>query len=174
MSSEEPMDGRVQRSIDRRALIRRAVAAGTVAWTAPVLIESLASPAAAATLNGCFRAQFNRSGTSFVQVAPDNGAGCVPSTCWNGRTAFTGGVSVSGSDATSWTFSVASGCVFLNDSAARKDNGNVCVCATGGAGTTTIVFPGSTPANEPFDRFKLIISCSGASCDPCDGQCIPS
>jgi len=168
------MDGRVQRGLDRRDLIRRAVAAGAVAWTAPVLIDSLASPAAAATLTGCFRAQFERSGTTFVQVAPDNGAGCVPSTCWNNRTAFTGGISVSGSDATTWTFSVPAGCVILNDSAARKDNGNVCVCATGGAGTASITFPGSTPTNAPFDRFKLVISCSGASCSPCDGACIPS
>jgi hypothetical protein len=35
--------------LDRRTLIKRAAAAGAVAWTAPVIIDSLASPAAAAT-----------------------------------------------------------------------------------------------------------------------------
>jgi hypothetical protein len=37
------------RGIDRRALIKRAAAAGAVAWTAPVVVNSLTSPAAAIT-----------------------------------------------------------------------------------------------------------------------------
>jgi hypothetical protein len=44
--------------IDRRTLIKAAAAAGAGAWVAPVIIDSLASPAAAATC-GCFVAQFN-------------------------------------------------------------------------------------------------------------------
>jgi len=165
--------GGAERSrIDRRALIRRAAAGGALAWTAPVIIDSLASPASGATLTGCFRAQFERSGSTFVEVAPDNGAGCVPSTCWNNRTQFPG-VTIAGSDATNWTFTVPAGCVILNDSQARKDMGNVCVCSTGGAGTSTIAFPGTPSATEVFDRFKLLISCSGTSCSPCSGSCPP-
>lgn len=38
-----------RRGISRRTLIRRAAATGAVAWTAPVIIESLTSPAAAVT-----------------------------------------------------------------------------------------------------------------------------
>jgi hypothetical protein len=38
-----------RQGIDRRTLIRRAAIAGTVAWTAPVIIGSLTSPAAAFT-----------------------------------------------------------------------------------------------------------------------------
>jgi hypothetical protein len=47
------------RGIDRRTLIKRAAATGVVFWTAPVILDSLASPAAALTCNGaCFRVQF--------------------------------------------------------------------------------------------------------------------
>jgi hypothetical protein len=38
-----------QGGISRRTLIRRAAATGAVAWTAPMIIDSLASPAAAQT-----------------------------------------------------------------------------------------------------------------------------
>jgi hypothetical protein len=43
-----------QRGIDRRTLIKRAAATGAVAWTAPVVIQSLTSPAGALTCGGCF------------------------------------------------------------------------------------------------------------------------
>ena len=47
-----------QWGIDRRTLIKRAAAAGAVAWTAPVIIDTLTSPAAALTCAGaCFRFQ---------------------------------------------------------------------------------------------------------------------
>src|SRR5918995_535007 len=46
-----------QSGIDRRTLIKRAGAAGAVAWTAPVILGSLTSPAAALTCGGCFRFQ---------------------------------------------------------------------------------------------------------------------
>jgi hypothetical protein len=38
--------------LDRRTMIKRAAAAGAVAWTAPVILDSLASPAAAGTCTG--------------------------------------------------------------------------------------------------------------------------
>lgn len=48
----DPASGRP--GIDRRTLIRRAAAAGAIAWSAPVIIGSLTSPAAALTgLVGC-------------------------------------------------------------------------------------------------------------------------
>src|SRR5262245_65487621 len=40
--------------IHRRALIKRAAAAGAVAWTAPMILESMVSPAGAVT-GGCQR-----------------------------------------------------------------------------------------------------------------------
>ena len=45
--------------IDRRTLIRRAAIGGAVAWTAPVIIGSLTSPAAAFTFTGCVILKFN-------------------------------------------------------------------------------------------------------------------
>ena len=50
--------------MDRRTLIKSAAAAGAVAWTAPIVIESLASPAAAAQ-SGCTAVSYVGSG-SFV------------------------------------------------------------------------------------------------------------
>lgn len=44
------------RGMDRRTLIKRAAATGAVAWTAPVILNSLASPAGAITgVQGCFK-----------------------------------------------------------------------------------------------------------------------
>jgi hypothetical protein len=45
------------RGVDRRTVIKRAAAAGAVVWTAPVIIDSLASPAAALSCLNCFRVQ---------------------------------------------------------------------------------------------------------------------
>ena len=51
--------------IDRRTLIKRAAATGAVAWTAPLIIDSLSSPAAALTCTGnCFLVQFPPAGTA--------------------------------------------------------------------------------------------------------------
>jgi hypothetical protein len=44
--------------IDRRSLIKRAAATGAIAWTAPLILDSLASPAAALTCGACFRVTF--------------------------------------------------------------------------------------------------------------------
>ena len=46
--------------LDRRTLIKRAAAAGAIAWTAPVLVTSLTSPAAAGSCAcpGCFWVEF--------------------------------------------------------------------------------------------------------------------
>jgi hypothetical protein len=55
------------RGLDRRTLIKRAAAAGAVAWTAPVVITSMTSPAAAATCE-C-------AGILYVQINDDGGPG---------------------------------------------------------------------------------------------------
>jgi hypothetical protein len=44
--------------IGRRTLIKRAAATGAVAWTAPLILDSLTSPAAALTCGTCFRVTF--------------------------------------------------------------------------------------------------------------------
>jgi TAT (twin-arginine translocation) pathway signal sequence len=58
-----------RRGLSRRDMIKASAAAGAVAWTAPVIIDSLASPAAAATFTppcGCTNYTFNS------QCGPDN------------------------------------------------------------------------------------------------------
>jgi hypothetical protein len=53
--------------IDRRTLIKRAAATGAVAWTAPLIVDSLASPAAAITCSG---------NCAQIQFPPDNTGAC--------------------------------------------------------------------------------------------------
>ena len=74
-SSREPG---ARSGIDRRTLIKRAAVAGAVAWTAPVIIDSFASPAAAQTTGpqGCSQACFNSS-CSFNQTSLCNFPGCA-------------------------------------------------------------------------------------------------
>jgi hypothetical protein len=78
--------------LDRRTMIKRAAAAGAVAWTAPVIIDSLASPAAAFTApTGCHFATFNSNCSPNNQGTPCNNitgctslpalAGCLSITC---------------------------------------------------------------------------------------------
>lgn len=52
--------------IDRRTLIRRGVIAGAVAWSAPIVVESLRAPAGALTPTGCYLYVFrlDRNGNS--------------------------------------------------------------------------------------------------------------
>ncbi len=48
------------KGIDRRALIKGAAVAGAAAWTAPMIIDSLASPAAAGTPGPCVKNYYAR------------------------------------------------------------------------------------------------------------------
>jgi hypothetical protein len=65
--------------LDRRTVIKRAAAVGAVAWTAPVIIDSLASPAAAFTApSGCHFATFNSNCSPNSQGTPCNNiTGCT-------------------------------------------------------------------------------------------------
>lgn len=52
-------DERERRGVDRRTLIKRAAAAGAAVWTAPLILDSVASPAGAIScIGGCFRSVF--------------------------------------------------------------------------------------------------------------------
>jgi hypothetical protein len=66
---EGVMDGTGGSGIDRRTIIKRAAAGGALAWTAPVILDSLESPAGAITCTSpCLRAQFPPSETSFCDL----------------------------------------------------------------------------------------------------------
>ena len=65
-SDSEFTDGEVSRGLSRRTMIKRAAAAGAVAWTAPMIIDSLASPAAAVTCVGTTLPASTTTSGSFV------------------------------------------------------------------------------------------------------------
>ena len=149
-----------RRGLDRRTLIRRAAAAGAVAWTAPVVIGSLVSPAGALTVAPlCYRAQFTGSPGAYTRVTPANGGGCTPSP-WNNKPNYPGVVTLTTNApvATRYQFAITdAGCVFTAQS--QADANNPCETPVGG-GTQTITFT----ANTSWDGFKLMISCGGVTC----------
>ena len=70
--------------ISRRDVIRKAAAVGTIAWAAPLVIESLASPAAAASAIGCYYVVYQDlmvekfpAATAILELGP----GCTPVSC---------------------------------------------------------------------------------------------
>jgi hypothetical protein len=72
---EDVVDGTGGSVIDRRTIIKRAAAGGALAWTAPVILDSLASPAGAITCTSdCVRLQFppNDTGCSLVRTQTVN------------------------------------------------------------------------------------------------------
>ena len=155
----------------RRTIIRRAAAAGALAWTAPAIIDSLASPAAAASLSGCYRAEFRLDDSTgcgtYVSTTPNNGAGCVP-TVWNNVTEFPDTITVTAhqadpDDPCLYTFSVSgtSGCTFDIRSIASTDHANNCVNGTLATNCQKLFFEIST--FQP-DRFKILLSCAGSVC----------
>jgi hypothetical protein len=153
--------------LDRRALIRRAALAGAAAWTAPMVIDSLTSPAAAGTYTGCFRAQFDRTGNScatFTRVTPDNGAGCLEPSNWNNLPDYPGTLTLSGAGTApncSYTLTIESGnCSIDARSVARRDQGNQCATGTAGPGCQSITY---VTTFLP-DRFKILVSCDGVIC----------
>lgn len=159
-----------ERGIDRRVLIRRAAVVGAAAWTAPLVVGSIASPAGAGTYHGCYRVQFERNtgGTtcsSFSRVVPDNGAGCLDPNNWNNLPNYPGTVTLSASGtAPSCTYTIAlapgSNCVLDKRSVARKDQGNSCATGTAGSGCQSITIATSFLP----DRFKVLISCDDVVC----------
>jgi hypothetical protein len=60
-----------RQGIDRRTLIRRAAIVGAAAWTAPVIIGSLTSPASALVTGpkGCTRLCFNNGNCNFTSTS---------------------------------------------------------------------------------------------------------
>jgi hypothetical protein len=120
MGGIETPDDVERPGIDRRTLIKRAAATGAVVWTAPVIIDSLASPAAAITCSGtCFQFQIDGD--------------CNPAT--------TEAVSTS-----QCLLSTPAGCTTLTNVAAGVAFSNVCFTATTCTGNT-VTFTLNTTGN---------------------------
>ena len=162
------LDPETTQTPSRRTIIRRAAAAGVVAWTAPVIVDSLASPAAAATLTGCFRAEFEFIGLSggcgtYARVTAKNGEGCIAAFAWNNVPEYTETITLTtesfGVGNCRYTIEIdaSSGCTIDSRSSARQDMGNLCAAGTLTAGChSKIIEPSFTPG-----RFKVLISCGG-------------
>jgi hypothetical protein len=82
--------------IGRRSMIKRAAAAGVVAWTAPVILDSLSSPAAAFSCGNCFKFAIRSNSTQPTGVNGTypyqySGADCYPPHDADCKTTITGG-----------------------------------------------------------------------------------
>lgn len=112
--------------IDRRSLIKRAAVAGAAAWTAPVILGSVASPAAALTCNGtCFRVTF-----------PSDNAG----NCTNPSVAVAGVCP---------TGTVGANCATTTDLPAGTSYSSVCITPPGFCASTSNIFTFTLDANSP-------------------------
>jgi hypothetical protein len=160
------------RGIDRRALIKRAAAAGAVAWTAPVVIGSLSSPAAAITgTPGCFRFQVTPSGAAgtctttaeYTATCEPTTTACTPTTAAAGTLLSTWCITTSDCRAqppagASVTFTINAGCscTFLDADAQRSNGG--CVVPTSLA-AKSVVFPAPGGGPNAYAAWRLIVQC---------------
>jgi hypothetical protein len=170
--------------IGRRTLIKRAAAAGAVAWTAPLIIDSLASPAAAVTCaTTCFRVTFPADNTPpcnapSVAVAGDcptgtTGAGCTTTTNLNAGTTY-GAVCMSSSTqcaatttTVTYTLNQTNATCFTAGTCAptRRFLGARAQTAAGGCINGTISATGNSvtftlPAGQSWANFTFVIGCS--------------
>jgi hypothetical protein len=146
------------RSIDRRALIRRAAATGALVWTAPVVIDSLASPAAAATgftpPCGCSFLVFNSNCAINGNQTPCNSIppGCVPTAgldaCFQQSCPADGSITV--------TSTCGPNCEISN--ATAKD-GDDCVqgTITNTNGVDTVTWP--PPLHGNYAQITVFLNC---------------
>jgi hypothetical protein len=133
-------------------MIKSAAAAGAVAWTAPVIIDSLASPAAALTAPpGCRRLIFTAD-ASCTRVATLQCTKCGDPTCPSGSWSTDGSTAISAfglqfTGACNGTFNATivggSSCVILqgaknlpNNNGATCCNGNIVTPSAGGKSIT--------------------------------------
>ena len=131
-----------RRGIDRRALIRRGVVVGGLAWTAPLIIESLTSPAAAATgVAGCRAYQYTGGGTFAATYAgtctPVNCGGTAPTHSSGTNASSDSGLSGTGTptsaSANALTFTIAGGFSCTIVGVVGSVNG---ACTTAAAGSS--------------------------------------
>src|SRR5262245_44086051 len=124
-------------SLDRRALIKRAAIVGGVAWTAPLIIDSIASPAAAASAN-CPSA-INVSGNGAALVT---GSVLVPAGCKVAFTIVGGGGGTGSNSATGGGTSTS-----LGGEIAAQASGYTLTYFAGGVGAPGSAGTGGTGGN---------------------------
>ena len=140
--------------VDRRALVKRAAAAGALAWTAPLIVDSLASPAAAATVApGAYRyvLDCNSGGDCAPAGFPVNS---LPGDC------TVGGSCPGNNQSASFTLSGCPTCSFTAASANRGSGGSpggTCVSGTVAGTSATFAAPG---AGQTLRRFWFVVTCT--------------
>jgi hypothetical protein len=128
-------------------LIKRSVVAGAVAWTAPVIIDSLASPAAAATAPS--GANDFTIGTNNCALSGYPATNALPSDCIT-PTTYSGGGPV--------TFSVTGGCACTFTAAiAQRTQGGTCISPS--SSTATSMSFAALSGNQTFAGFKFVLTC---------------
>lgn len=167
-----------RRVLDRRTLIKGAAIAGAAAWTAPVIIDSLVSPAAASSAPGCYYYSYVwRLGTTASSTCgfSNDGANCQPtlsgatcsSTNWvNGTppTISASSCSYNGTnsvDPGTWSIS-GSTCKFVgyavNVSSASSCPGSKTI--TGLANVSSVNLSATGAVDRDYVRVFLVVQCS--------------
>ena len=185
MRDDAPAPELEQHRTTRRRMIQGSLVAGAAAWVAPVIVDSLASPAAAATAQaGCDRLLYPITffAAPCAAVAPQTGC-CQPvgyqtaSPGTNLATAVPGCVESAtgcGNTGESGTFVISDdcNCVFVAGTVFPfADN---CTLGVLSNGNKTITFS-DTPCTDPGSAgYRLLVACGGATCvggvtDTCQG-----
>jgi hypothetical protein len=131
--------------VDRRTLIKASAIAGLGAWTAPLIIDSLSSPAAAITpVAGCFKVEFDWNGSEWINNPSPTTALCEPvgwSTCTASTSDALGITKLSGPNQSNQQFSIAAGCRLTTGRARQTteaDGTGTATCTTEVGGSTSI------------------------------------
>ncbi len=178
----DPVDGDGHTGLNRRQMIKAAGIVGAAAWTAPMIIDSLASPAAAATATpGCYQIHYSVISNSCSATPSVAGVGCTPLT---GTTCGTPAASIPantlaclsqtaptpcGTDSTdasnAITFTVGAGCSCkIVAAAGRRTSGIGAQCsvsATINGTNKAVIFDGTgfLPQFAEWDSFEIWLSC---------------
>jgi hypothetical protein len=158
----------VERSgLSRRQMIKASAAAGAAAWTAPVIIDSLTSPAAAATippgLCGCHFIVFNNQCSPDSQGTPCNTIiGCVQNSLVANCLVVTPTVPGNCQSGSAVTISVSASCR-PDCTLTKAESKSGSTCSDGiRMDSFTVNFPAiSSPGYAQFDAF---LTCAGAGC----------
>lgn len=161
-----------RKGLSRRDMIKASAVAGAAAWTAPVIIDSLASPAAALS-QGSFCIAVTAA-TCAGQTAADyttafTGSDCTTDPCTGTKLAsgtLLSELCITASTCT-WTgnvsFSIGAGCstcTFVGGTGAIPKPGSDCDSGTLSGANKTITFNRPASATGNWVGFRLAVTCT--------------